>query len=337
MGHRSMNKLQTIAVVGGGAWGTALATVAARAGRDVLLWVHEPQVAEAINSSQENTTYLPGIPLDPAIKATSDMSDLVGTDACLLVPPAQHLRAVTRGLHDVLQKGTLVAICAKGVEQNSGKLMGEVVRETLPDAIPAILSGPSFAADVARGLPTAVTLACEEESAAISLVEAVGSPTFRPYWTSDVIGTQIGGAMKNVLAIACGIVDGKAFGESARAALTARGFAEMVRLGKRLGAAPETMSGLSGLGDLILTCSSPQSRNMSLGMALGSGTPLKDILNNRKSVAEGVHTAAAIKTMGAKRHLDMPICDAVADIVSGIQSVDEAINSLLARPFTAEV
>jgi len=331
-----MTTIRTIAVVGGGAWGTALATVAARAGRNVLLWVHEADVAETINSAHENTTYLPGVPLDPAIKATSEMSDLVGTDACLLVPPAQHLRAVTKDLHDVLQKGALVAICAKGIEQNSGKLMSEVINETLPDAIPAILSGPSFAADVARGLPTAVTLACSEESAALALVEAVGSPTFRPYWTSDVIGTQIGGAIKNVLAIACGIVDGKELGESARAALTARGFAEMVRLGKRLGAAPETMSGLSGLGDLILTCSSPQSRNMSLGIALGQGTSLKDIMGDRSSVAEGVHTAAAVKSMGEKRHLDMPICDAVADIVSGIQSIDEAITSLLSRPFTAE-
>jgi glycerol-3-phosphate dehydrogenase (NAD(P)+) len=332
-----MTTIRTIAVVGGGAWGTALATVAARAGRNVLLWAHEADVAETINSAHENTTYLPGVPLDPAIKATSEMSDLVGTDACLLVPPAQHLRAVTKDLHDVLQKGALVAICAKGIEQNSGKLMSEVVKETLPDAVPAILSGPSFAADVARGLPTAVTLACSEESAALALVEAIGSPTFRPYWTSDVIGTQIGGAIKNVLAIACGIVDGKELGESARAALTARGFAEMVRLGKRLGAAHETMSGLSGLGDLILTCSSPQSRNMSLGVALGQGTSLKDIMGDRSSVAEGVHTAAAVKSMGEKRHLDMPICDAIADIISGIQSVDEAITSLLTRPFTAEV
>ena len=268
-----MTTIRTLAVVGGGAWGTALATAAARAGRDVQLWVHEPEVSEEINETHENRTYLPGIPLDPTIKATSDMGDLVGTDAFLLVPPAQHLRAVATKLHEVLKKGSLVAICAKGIEQNSGKLMSEILKETLPDALPAILSGPSFASEVARGLPAAVTLAC-------------------------------------------GIVDGKKLGESARAALTARGFAEMVRLGKRLGARPETLSGLSGLGDLILTCSSTQSRNMSLGVALGEGKTLKEIMSDRNSVAEGVHTAAAVKAMGDKRHLEMPICDAVADIVS---------------------
>ncbi len=332
-----MTTIRTIAVVGGGAWGTALAMVAARAGRDVQLWVHEREVAEQINATHENKTFLPGMALNPAIKATSEMSDLIGTDAFLLVPPAQHLRAVTTKLRDVLQKGSLVAICAKGIEQNSGKLMSEVIKETLPDAVPAILSGPSFASDVARGLPTAVTLACAQEDAAKALVTAIGSPTFRPYWTSDVIGTQIGGAIKNVLAIACGIVDGKQLGESARAALTARGFAEMVRLGKRLGASADTMSGLSGLGDLILTCSSTQSRNMSLGVALGEGKSLKEIMGDRNSVAEGVHTAAAVKAMGEKRHLDMPICDAVADIVSGTQTVDDAIAALLARPFTSEL
>lgn len=331
-----MTTIETIAVIGGGAWGTALAMVAERAGREVQLWVHEAEVAEEINKDHENKTYLPGIALNPSIKATNDMGDLIGTDAFLLVPPAQHMRAVTTRLHDVLQKGSLVAICAKGIEQNSGKLMSEIMKETLPDAVPAILSGPSFASDVARGLPAAVTLACAEEDAAQALATAIGTPTFRPYWTSDVIGTQIGGAIKNVLAIACGIVDGKKLGESARAALTARGFAEMVRLGKRLGARTETITGLSGLGDLILTCSSTQSRNMSLGVALGEGKSLKEIMGDRNSVAEGVHTAAAVKTMGEKRHLNMPICDAVADIVSGVETVDDAIASLLARPFTAE-
>lgn len=332
-----MKPIRTLAVVGGGAWGTALATAAARAGRDVQLWVYEPEVAAEINNAHENKTYLPGIQLDPAIKATSDMGDLIGTDAFLLVPPAQHLRTVATKLQGVVQKGSLVAICAKGIEQNSGKLMSEVLKETLPDAVPAILSGPSFASDVARGLPAAVTLACVEEDAAKALATAIGTPIFRPYWTSDVIGTQIGGAVKNVLAIACGIVDGKKLGESARAALTTRGFAEVVRLGKRLGARPETLSGLSGLGDLILTCSSMQSRNMSLGVALGEGKTLQEIMGDRTSVAEGVHTAAAVKAMGEKRHLDMPICDAVADIISGTKTVDEAIASLLARPFTAEI
>ena len=329
--------MQTIAVIGGGAWGTAMATVAARAGRDVLLWVREQEVVDAINNGHENTPFLPGISLDPKIRATSDFEDLVALDAYLMVAPAQHLRQVTRDLAPVLPEGALVAICAKGIEQNSGKLMSDVLGETLPQALPAILSGPSFAADVARGLPTAVTLACRNEDRAQSLVDAIGSPGFRPYWSPDVIGAQIGGAIKNVLAIACGIVDGKGLGESARAALTARGFAEMTRFGVSLGAGRETLTGLSGLGDLILTCTSTQSRNMSLGHALGTGEALETILDNRTSVAEGVYTATAVQKLSKERHLDMPICESIADIVSGTKSVDEAITSLLARPFTAEV
>ncbi len=332
-----MAAMQTIAVIGGGAWGTALATVAARAGRDVVIWVREEDVAQAINTRHENTLFLPGIPLDPTIRATTDLNDLVGLDACLLVAPAQHLRLVCESLATVLPKGALLAICAKGIEQHSGKLMSNVVEETLPQVVPAILSGPSFASDVARGLPTAVTLACRQEEPAKALVEAIGAPTFRPYWTADLIGAQIGGALKNVLAIACGIVDGKGLGESARAALTARGFAEMTRFGMSFGAARETLTGLSGLGDLILTCTSTQSRNMSLGRALGEGQSLKEILGERSSVAEGVYTATAVHKIATSRHLDMPICDSIADIVSGTKSVDEAITSLLARPFTAEL
>ena len=331
-----MSRLQTIAIVGGGAWGTALASVAARAGCDVLFWVREEDVAEAVNTHHENTPFLPGVPLDPKIRATCDMNDLVGLDACLLVPPAQHLRLTAEKLAPVLRKGATVAICAKGIEQQSGKLMSDVLGEVMPDVTPAVLSGPSFAGDVARGLPTAVTLACREEGAAQSLAEAIGSTTFRPYWSPDVIGAQIGGALKNVLAIACGIVDGKGLGESARAALTARGFAEMTRFGASLGAARETLTGLSGLGDLILTCGSPQSRNMSLGRALGAGETLDDILGARTSVAEGVHTAAAVKKIADDRKLDMPISSAVADIVGGEQDVDGAIAALLARPFTSE-
>lgn len=332
-----MTAMQTIAVIGGGAWGTALASVAAHAGRDVVFWVREQEVADAINTRSENTVFLPGIKLDPKIRATTDLGDLVGLEACLLVAPAQHLRLVAQSMRPILPKGALVAICAKGIEQQSGKLMSEVLGEVLPDAVPAILSGPSFAADVAQGLPTAVTLACREEERAITLVEAIGSPGFRPYWSADVIGAQIGGALKNVLAIACGIVDGKGLGESARAALTARGFAEMTRFGVSRGAARETLTGLSGLGDLILTCTSTQSRNMSLGRALGEGEKLETILASRNSVAEGVYTAAAVHRLATERHLDMPICESVADIVSGKKTVDEAITSLLARPFTAEL
>jgi glycerol-3-phosphate dehydrogenase (NAD(P)+) len=332
-----VSAMQTIAVIGGGAWGTALATVAARAGRDVILWVREQEAADAINERKENTVFLPGISLDPKIRATKDLDDLVGLDACLLVAPAQHLRLVSERLAPVLRKGALLAICAKGIEQHSGKLMSDVIGETMPNTIPAVLSGPSFAADVASGLPTAVTLACREEEPARALVDAIGSTSFRPYWSPDVIGAQIGGALKNVLAIACGIVDGKALGESARAALTARGFAEMTRFGVSLGAARETLTGLSGLGDLILTCTSTQSRNMSLGRALGEGETLENILAARHSVAEGVYTASAVHKLATERHLDMPICESVADIVTGKKSVDEAITSLLARPFTTEI
>lgn len=329
--------MQKIAVIGGGAWGTALASVAARAGRDVTLWAREPEVADAINTNHENTPFLPGIPLDPAIRAVTDFADLGAPDACLMVAPAQHLRSVAGTLAPHLLPRTPVAICAKGIEQSSGKLMSEVLHEAAPDLTPAILSGPSFAADVARGLPTAITLACDDERTAEQLVQAIGLPTFRPYWSDDLIGAQIGGAVKNVLAIACGIVDGKQLGESARAALTARGFAEMTRLGVAFGARAETLGGLSGLGDLILTCSSRQSRNMSLGVALGEGQTLAEIMEIRRSVSEGVHTAPILKQIGEEKALDLPICAAVADIVTDRVGVDEAIGSLLARPFTSEV
>ncbi|MEQ9519250.1 MAG: NAD(P)H-dependent glycerol-3-phosphate dehydrogenase [Parvibaculum sp.] len=328
--------MQKIAVVGGGAWGTALANVAASAGRDVLLWAREADVVEAINTAHENTPFLPGIPLSPRITATGDMGDLAGSEACLLVPPAQHLRTVAADLADVLRRGTLVAICAKGIEQNSGKLMSDIVGETMPDALPAILSGPSFASDVAKGLPTALTLACTNRERAEQFANAIGSKNFRPYWTDDVKGAQIGGAVKNVLAIACGIVEGKGLGESARAALTARGFAEMTRFGLSLGAARETLTGLSGLGDLILTCTSRESRNMSLGHALGEGQSLKDIMKTRTSVAEGVHTAEAVSEIARKRQLDLPIMAAVDAIVTGEKPLDDVIAELLSRPFTTE-
>lgn len=328
--------LSRIAVIGGGAWGTALASVAARAGRDVTLWALEEEVVAAVNKGRENTPFLPGIALDPAIRATSDFADLAGAEAILHVAPAQHLRAVTAGLAPHLKPGTPLVLCAKGIETASGKLMSEVAREEAPEAQLAVLSGPSFAADVARGLPTAVTLACADETLGAQLVEAIGVPTFRPYLSADVIGAQIGGAVKNVLAIACGIVEGKAFGDSARAALTARGFMEMSRFGEALGAKPATLKGLSGLGDLILTCGSRQSRNMSLGFALGEGKTLQEILGARSSVSEGVYTAEAVVRLAAAKGIDMPICEAVHNILSGKSGVDDAIAALLARPFTSE-
>lgn len=332
----SKRSVNSIGVVGAGAWGTALASIAARAGCDVTLWAYETEVADAINSTHENNVYLPGITLAPEIRATSDQSVVAAMDAILLVCPAQSMRTVTSSLTGHVSAGTPVAICAKGIEQSTGKLMTQVVEETIPHAIPAVLSGPSFAADVASGLPTAVTLACEDDEVGHALIEALGILTFRPYLANDLIGAEIGGSVKNVLAIACGIVEGKKLGASAAAALTARGFAELTRLGVALGARAETLGGLSGLGDLILTCGSRQSRNMSLGAALGEGRSLADVMGERVTVAEGVATAPAVVALARQLGVEMPICEAVAAVVTGSTSVDDAIVSLLSRPFKRE-
>lgn len=333
-----MREFEHIGVIGGGAWGTALAQVAAKAGagRRVTIWARETEVVDAINTAHENTLFLPGIALDRAVHATLAIEEAASADALLMVTPAQHMRAVCAGLKPSLRAGTPVLLCAKGVEQGTLKLLTEVLAEALPQALPAVLSGPSFAAEVARGLPTAITLACADEAAGLALVHAIGLPTFRPYYASDLVGAEIGGAVKNVLAIACGIVEGKGFGASARAALTTRGFAEMTRLGLALGAKAETLAGLSGLGDLILTCNSPQSRNMSLGMALGQGKSLAEILGSRHSVSEGVFSATAVVELAAKYDIEMPISAAVAAIVTGKSNVDEAILALLTRPFKSE-
>lgn len=331
-----MPSFQNIGVIGAGAWGTALAQVAARAGRNVTLWAREPELVADINSRHENNLFLPGIPLDPNITATGDLAKAASCDALLMVTPAQHMRVICDELRPHLRAGTPVALCAKGIEQSTNRLLTDVLREVLPAALPAVLSGPSFAAEVARGLPTAVTFACEDKSVAQALIQAIGLPTFRPYYSSDLIGTEIGGAVKNVLAIACGIAEGKKLGASARAALTTRGFAEMTRLGLALGAKPETLTGLSGLGDLVLTCNSPQSRNMSLGIALGEGKSLKEILGARNSVSEGVHSATGVCALAAAHHIEMPIASAIASIVTDKASVDDAITTLLSRPFTNE-
>lgn len=332
----AVRRIDRVGVVGAGAWGTALATVVRRAGRDALVWAHEAEVVGDINRRHENGLFLPGIPLDPAIRATASLADLAGCDALLLVTPAQHTRAIAAGLADVLAPGVPLVICSKGIERTSGAFLADVLGETCPRAMPAVLSGPSFAADVARGLPTAVTLACADAGLAESLAGALNAPTFRPYISTDVLGAQIGGAVKNVLAIACGICEGRALGASARAALTTRGFAELVRFGTALGARADTLAGLSGLGDLILTCNSPQSRNMSLGMALGRGESLAAELGSRRTVAEGVHTAAAVMARAEAAGVDMPICAAVHAIVDGRIAVDAAIDALLSRPLKAE-
>jgi len=323
-------------VVGAGAWGTALAQVAAKAGRSVTLWARESEVVASVNGSHENTTFLPGIALDESLRATADLKEAAAADAVLMVTPAQHMRRVLEELAPDIAAGKPVVLCAKGIEQSTNRLLTEVLAEAMPQAAPAVLSGPSFAAEVARGLPTAVTLACEDEQVAEALAHAIGLPTFRPYYSSDLTGAEIGGAVKNVLAIACGIVEGKKFGDSARAALTTRGFAELTRLGLAMGARAETLAGLSGLGDLILTCNSPKSRNMSLGIALGEGKTLDEIMGARNSVSEGVHSATAVVALARHHGIEMPIAEAVADIVTGAATVDNVIAALLARPFRSE-
>jgi len=326
----------SLAVIGGGAWGTALAQVAAQAGRRVTLWAFEPEVVAGINAAHENAAFLPGAPLDHAILATSDLAAAAGADAILLAVPAQHARSVLRQLSAALKPGAPLVLCAKGVEQGTLALMTEVAAAEAPAARIAVLSGPGFAKDVVRGLPTATTIACKDEALGAALVAALGQPRFRPYLTDDLIGAEIGGAVKNVIAIACGVAEGRKLGEGARAALVTRGFAELVRLGVAMGARAETLNGLCGLGDLVLTCVSLSSRNTSLGAALGEGRALKDILAERRSIAEGVASAPAVTALAARHNVDMPICAAVDAILAGKLSVDGAIDALLARPFRAE-
>jgi len=325
-----MTSFQSVTVIGAGAWGTALAGVAARAGRDVTLYARDSGRAAQIAATRANPK-LSGVLLDANIKVTGDLAVAAAAGIILIATPAQNLRAAITPLAPHLAKPTPVIACAKGIERGTHKFMTEVIAETAPNAVPAILSGPSFAEDVARGLPTAVTLAANDETLASALVHALGSATFRPYHTTDVRGVEIGGAAKNVLAIAAGIVIGRKFGASAQAALTTRGFSELMRLGRACGARSETISGLSGLGDLILTCSSPQSRNLALGIALGRGEPPP-----REKLAEGEFTAPVLIELAASQSVDMPVSNAVAAILSGAVTIDEAIESLLTRPFKAE-
>lgn len=326
----------SIGVVGAGAWGTALAQTMAQAGHDVSLWAHEPKTAQAINASRCNAKYLPDIPLDARISATGDLSDLSTSDIVLLVPPAQHMREIVARLRPSLTAPTPLVICSKGIERTSRASMTDAVRDAAPDNPVAVLSGPSFAIDVVRGRPAALTLACSDAALGEQLAATLGHRDFRLYWTDDVTGVQLGGAVKNVLAIAAGIVAGKDLGASAHAALVTRGFAELQRLGVALGARPETLMGLSGLGDLILTCGSPVSRNMSLGKALGEGRTLDEILGARASVTEGVFTTDAVVAIAQEKQIDMPIARGVQAILNGQLTVDGAIDALLARPMKPE-
>jgi glycerol-3-phosphate dehydrogenase (NAD(P)+) len=328
--------MQRFGIMGGGAWGTALAQVLRRAGRDVVIWALEAEVVAAINTSHANPFFLPGIALDAGIRATSDLADAARADALLLVAPAQHLREMCKALAPSLPTRISVVICTKGIEEETGALMSEVVAASLPQAALAVLSGPTFAAEVANGLPTAVTLAARDAALGQRLIAALGTREFRPYFSDDVAGAQIGGAVKNVMAIACGVVMGRGFGDNARAALITRGLAEMVRLAVAKGGKAETLMGLSGLGDLTLTCTSTQSRNHSLGLALGKGESLEHHLAGRRSVAEGVSSAAAAAALAKQLKVEMPIVAAVDAILHHGAAIDKVIEALLTRPFKAE-
>lgn len=328
-----MNIAGPLGVLGGGAWGTALAQVLAAGGRDVLLWARNPDVVSAINERSENPDYLPGQALSPLIRATQDAGDMTSASALLVVTPAQSMRAVLSHFEPV---GQALILCSKGIEASSHLLMHEVAREAMPGSPVAVLSGPTFAHEVAAGLPTAVTLAAEEEALARVLADVIARPTFRPYVSDDVVGAEIGGAIKNVLAIACGVVDGAGLGQNARAALIARGFAEMTRFGLARGGRLETLAGLSGLGDLVLTCSSTRSRNFALGKGLGEGRSAVELLENRHTVAEGASTAPVLLDAARAQGIDMPVTEAVCALLSGTIGVEDVVSALLARPLRAE-
>ena len=323
-----------VGVVGAGAWGTALAQMLSGDGREVLLWAREPELVRQINETQRNGLFLPSAQLNASIRATDDLAEMGRVPVLLLVTPAQHLARVLGGIG---WHGGDVVLCSKGIEAGSGRLMADVARDAAPEASLAVLSGPTFAHEVAAGLPTAVTLACAGgEAQWRRLSPAIARPAFRPYYSDDVTGAEIGGAVKNVLAIACGVVDGLQLGQNARAALISRGFAEMQRFGFALGAKPETLSGLSGLGDLVLTCSSTSSRNFSLGKALGEGASASEILAAQATVAEGAFTAPVLAELANERGISMPIVDAVVSLLNGTAPPREVVAGLLSRPLKAE-
>ena len=322
-----------LGIIGGGAWGTALAQVASAGGRETLLWALEPDVVQAINGRHENPVFLPSIALNLEIRATSDLAELHGCDAWLVVTPAQHMRSVLAEARDCAKP---LLLCAKGIEERSGELLHRVAKQACPKADVAVLSGPTFADEVALGLPTAVTLAAEDRGLAERLRDRLALPTFRIYVSDDVAGAEIGGAVKNVLAIACGVVEGKGLGQNARAALIARGSAEMTRFGLAFGARAETLTGLSGLGDLVLTCSSTSSRNYSLGLGIGQGRSAAELMAISKTVAEGAFTAPVLARLARDKGIDMPIVDAVDALITGRANVDQALDALLTRPPRAE-
>ena len=325
--------ISKLGVIGGGAWGTALAQVAASGGEETLLWAREPEVVESINAGHENSVFLAGVKLNPAIRATDDLAELDGCDALLVVTPAQHMRSVLSGLPST---GKPLILCSKGMEEATTRLMHEVAKEEQPGSPVAVLSGPTFAHEVAAGLPAAVTFAIEDASVGEALRARIAKPFFRPYLSDDVIGAEIGGAVKNVLAIACGVVEGRGLGQNARSALISRGFAEMTRFGLARGARLETLAGLSGLGDLVLTCSSESSRNFSLGKGLGKGGSAADLLADKRTVAEGASTAPVLQRAAQAIGVDMPIVASVCDLLAERVSAEEVVERLLARPLRSE-
>ncbi|WP_324826821.1 NAD(P)H-dependent glycerol-3-phosphate dehydrogenase [Qipengyuania zhejiangensis] len=325
--------MSRVGVLGAGAWGTALAQMLASDGRDVLIWAREDELVAEINASHTNTLFLPSASLAPSIHATGDLTEMAALDTLLVVTPAQHMGRV---LESMPSHPRDLVLCSKGIEAGSGRLMNHVARDAAPGSAIAVLSGPTFAHEVAAGLPTAVTLACgggEEQWERISPV--VARPTFRPYFSDDVTGAEIGGAVKNVLAIACGVVEGLGLGQNARAALIARGYAEMLRFGEVLGARTETLAGLCGLGDLVLTCSSTSSRNFSLGKALGEGQSAAELMADRRTVAEGAHTAPVLVELAARHGVAMPIVTAVYGLIKG-DDPHTTVSGLLSRPLRAE-
>jgi len=329
--------MKKISVLGAGAWGTALANIAANNGKQVTLWVREKELIDDIRTKRRNSLFLPNVELNGNITPTNDLTHAVSTaEAVLMVIPAQFLRAVCHDLRPVWPKNLPAVICAKGIEQGTGALLTELLAEELPQARTAVLSGPTFAEEAAANKPTALTLACADEAIGKELVETLGTPTFRPYYSPDLIGVQIGGAVKNVMAIAAGVIAGKKAGDNARAALITRGLAEISRLAVALGGQAQTLMGLSGLGDLVLTANSTQSRNFSVGLELGKGRLLSDILADKQTVAEGVFTARAVLERAAKVNVEMPICEGLMKILNGEASVDSVIQSLLTRPFKNE-
>ncbi len=327
--------MKSIGIIGAGAWGTALAQAQASAGRKVTLWAREEEIVGAINGQRENTAFLPGIKLHQDITATGSLTEAAANDIILVVTPAQHVRTTLQSIKSD-GDGKIFVICAKGIEINTGSLMSQVAKDVLPTASMAIMTGPTFASEIARGLPGGLTIACADKEVGLGLIEALSSRTFRTYLTDDVLGAQIGGAVKNVIAIAAGVIYGRGMGDSARAALVTRGLAEMGRLASAMGAKKETLMGMCGMGDLILTCSSMQSRNFSLGVQLGEGKSIDEILGARKSVTEGVTTAKALTIMAKNHAVDLPISAAVNACLSEGASIQETIERMLDRPMKME-